>query len=329
MVNAHAGSVSIEATDTSSITAGGGGLAVAVGGGGLAAGLAAAVGFAVANNEIENSVLAYVDNSTVSARGNSVIVSAIENAAIFAVTVGGAVAAGGGDTGFSAAGAGGNSTNTLANTVEAYLADGASVTTTGSGDVTLSALDSPDLTAKTVAASVSFAAGAVAGTFAIGAAIADNSVNDTVLAYSAGSTINSAGQILISAIVPTTSSIQATSVAATVAVAASPLGAAFSGAGASSTNTVDNTISAYIAGAPRARKARPARPGTSRSRPRKTSPSPRKSGPGPGRARKLAVRSASPSPITPWRAASPRTWITGGSPPPEARFRSAPARTIR
>ena len=49
-------------------------------------------------------------------------------------------------------------TNTVKNTVEAYLADGASVTTTNSGDVTLTATDSPNLTAITVAASVGFAA---------------------------------------------------------------------------------------------------------------------------------------------------------------------------
>ncbi len=246
-VTASGGSLSIDATDTSSITAGGGGLAVGVGG--IGAGLAAAVGFAVATNNIDNSVLAYVDDSTCSASGYSVTLAAAENTTIFAVTVGGAVAIGAGDSAGAAAGAGGNSTNSLQNTVEAYLADGASVTTTTSGDVTLTATDSPNLTAKTVAASVSFAAGAVAATFAIGAAIADNSVDDTVEAYSDASTINSAGQIMLSAIVPTTADIQATSVAATVAVAASPLGAAFSGAGASSTNMVKNTIASYIEGA--------------------------------------------------------------------------------
>ncbi len=229
-VTAHGGSVAIDATDTSSITAGGGGLAVAVGGGSIGSGLAADIGFAVATNEIENSVLAYVDDSTCST-GFGVTLAATENATIFAVTVGGAVALSAGATAFSAAGAGGNSTNALQNTVEAYLAGGASVTTTAGGDVTLMATDSPNLTAKTVAASVSFATGGGAGTFAIGAAIADNTVEDTVEAYSASSTINSAGQIALGAIVPTTASIQATSVAASVALTAAPLGAAFSGAG--------------------------------------------------------------------------------------------------
>ena len=72
MVTAHGGSVAIDATDTSSITAGGGGLAVAVAWAAASLpALAAAVGFAVATNEIENSVLAYVDNSTVSATGTA------------------------------------------------------------------------------------------------------------------------------------------------------------------------------------------------------------------------------------------------------------------
>ena len=58
----------------------------------------------------------------------------------------------------------------------------------------------------------------LAGTFTVGAAIANNSVNDTVEAYSDGSTISSAGQITISAVMPATAMIQATSVAASVAI---------------------------------------------------------------------------------------------------------------
>ena len=53
-VTAQEGSVAIDATDTSSITAGGGGLAAARGAGGglVAGGVAVAAGFAVATNDI-------------------------------------------------------------------------------------------------------------------------------------------------------------------------------------------------------------------------------------------------------------------------------------
>ncbi len=251
-VTAQGGSLSIKATDTSIITAGGGGLGVGVGvGPGLfGAGLAAAAGFAVATNDVNNSVLAYVDNSTAKATGNSVTIAATETATMTAVTVGEAVAVGVAGVGFAGAAAVGvgSSTNTTSNTVEAYLAHGASVTTTTSGDVTLTATDSPNLTAKTVAASVSFAVGLVAGSFGISAAIANNNVGDTVEAYSNNSTINSAGQVMLTATMPTTAMIQATSVAASVAISGAPAGAAFAGAGANSTNTVNNTITSYIDG---------------------------------------------------------------------------------
>ena len=251
-VAAQGGSLSIDATDTSIITAGGGGLGVGVGvGPGLfGAGLAAAAGFAVATNDVNNSVLAYVDNSSASATGNSVTIAATESATMTAVTVGGAVAVAVASIGFAGAAAigVGKSTNTTSNTVEAYLAHGATVTTTTSGDVSLTATDSPILTAKTVAASVSFAGGLVAGTVAISAAIANNSVGDTVETYADNSTINSAGKITMTAIMPTTAMIQATSVAASVAISGAAAGAAFAGAGANSTNTVNDTISSYIDG---------------------------------------------------------------------------------
>ncbi len=252
-VTAQAGSVAINATDNSSITAGAGGIAAAVGiGAGLiAGGLAVAAGFAVATNNIQNSVLAYVDHSTVSATGHSVTLAALEMATMTAVTVGGAVsiAVGAGIGVALAVAVGvGYSSNTLDNTVEAYLANGASVTTTNSGDVTLTATDSPNLTAITVGASVGASASLAAVTVTASAAVASNDVEDTIEAFSDSSTITSAGQITASATMPATTLIQATSVAASVAVAVAPIGAAFSGAGASSTNTVNDTISSYIQG---------------------------------------------------------------------------------
>ncbi len=252
-VIAQKGSVAIDATDTSTITAGGGGLAAAlsVGGGLVAGAVSFAAGFAVATNDIGNSVKAYVDDSTVTAMGGSVTLSASEKATSTAVTVGGAVSiAVGAGIGLAAAVAVGvgYSSNTVDNTVEAYLANGASVTTTNSGDVSLTATDSPDLTAVTVAASVGLSASVVGATFTLSAAIANNDVHDTVEAYSDSSSINSAGQIQLKAEMPTSAKIQSTTVAASVAITAA-IGGAFAGAGADSTNTVDNTIKSDIQGA--------------------------------------------------------------------------------
>ncbi len=123
----------------------------------------------------------------------------------------------------------GASLNTVNNKVKAYLADSAQVTTTTSGDVSLTATDSPNLEAITVAASVGLSAGLGAVTLTLSAAVANNDVADTVEAYSDDSTINSAGQITLDAIMPTTAMIQATCVAASVA-AAIGAGAAIAGA---------------------------------------------------------------------------------------------------
>ena len=172
--------------------------------------------------------------------------SAVETATIVALSIGGAVAVGAGEVGAAAAGAGGNSTNTLNNKVKAYFADGSRITTTNRGDVCITATDSASTTATTVAASVAVGAGAVAASVSVGVALADNDIDDTVEAYAAGSNITSAGNVTVSA--AATSTVEANATAASVSIAAG-VGGALGGGGANSTNTVSNTIQAYIAGA--------------------------------------------------------------------------------
>ncbi len=263
VVTAQGGNVEIDASDTSSIIAVSGGLAgaVAVGAGLVSGALAASVGFAVATNDIQNSVLAYVDHATVQAPGHRVNLSAVETSTMTAVTVGGAVSisAAVGIGGAIAVAAGvGVSANTVDNTVEAYLADNAVVTTTVPGsaqpgailagaDVNLSATDSPHLTAITVAASVGLAVGLGSVALTLSTAAAANDDEDTVEAYSSNSTINSAGKLNLTALMPTSARIQATVVAASVAGAIG-FGGSFAGAGADATNTVHNTIQAFIQG---------------------------------------------------------------------------------
>ena len=111
----------------------------------------------------------------------------------------------------------------------------------------LTATDEAVSRARTVSTSISVAAGAVAGSAGVSAALASNVISNTVRAYSLASTISSAGSVELTA--TSAPSITALSVAATFSAAASPIGAAFSGAGADSRNTISNTIAAFIQGA--------------------------------------------------------------------------------
>nr|WP_293778378.1 DUF4347 domain-containing protein [uncultured Oxalicibacterium sp.] len=240
-----AGAISLSATDTSSILANAGGLAAGIGGGGV--GASGAVGAAVAINTITNTVQAAIIGSKVTATGGNISLSATETATINATSAGGAVALAGGAAAAAAAGAGGEATTTISNIVEAYISGSSDVKTVTSGNISLTATDTANVTADTIAAAVSIAGGLSAGTFSVGAAVAQNTVTNRVRAYSDASTLTSAGSLSLTA--SSTPTISAKSIAASVAVAAAPTGVAFSGAGAQSKNTVNNTIATFIAGA--------------------------------------------------------------------------------
>jgi len=240
------GSLVVSAVDNPTIIAGAGALAFSgsFGGGG---GAGVSIGASVTENTIDNSVKAYVDNATARATGGNLEVTATETANIDAYSVAGSVAITGGSlAAASGAGAGGSATNTVSNTVEAYVLSG-SLTTLTSGDVRVTATDSADVNAVNVAGAVAIAAsGVVAGAIAIGASIANNDIENTVRAYSQSSTISSADSIVVTA--GSTAIINAVSVAVSISAAVSPASLALSGAGAESTNTVNNTIAAFIQG---------------------------------------------------------------------------------
>src|SRR5690606_6054847 len=139
-------------------------------------------------NTITNTVQAYVTNSTVRATGGNVALKASETSLIDATSLGGAVALAGGAAAAAAAGAGGSSISNVTNTVEAYISGGAAVSTVSTGNISLEAIDKANVTADTIAASVSVAAGLGAGTFSVGVSIAKNNITNTVRAYSEAST---------------------------------------------------------------------------------------------------------------------------------------------
>jgi len=246
------GSVTLTATDTSKITADGGGVSIAVASGGQNSGTALSTGISVAINEIGNNLYALIDDSTVNS-GGDVALLATSTPTIYALTIGGAVAVGSSSekTGFAFSGAGAGSGNTIRNTIEAAIKNGSTVTTTGTGEVSLSAMDASTIIAD--AGGVAIAVGAsgqeTGGAVSIGVSIADNVIENQAKAYIDGSTVTSAGNIELTAI--SAAKIDALTIAGAVGVGASgqKVGFAAAGAGAASYNDVKNTVEAYIKGA--------------------------------------------------------------------------------
>ncbi|WP_193789043.1 hypothetical protein, partial [Zavarzinella formosa] len=246
-VAANGGSVTISATDHSTINASAGGVAAGVGAGG-AVGVGVTVGASTVNNDVGNQVQAFVDGALVKAAGGDVSLNAAETTNISGLAIGGAASGSGGVlAGVSASGAGAEVDNNIANNVAAYATNGATLKTTGSGNVSILASDSSTADAKAIAGALAagFSIGG-AGAIAIGASIASNTFNSTIQAYGDSSTVSSAGGVTMQA--TSASSGTTLGVAASVAVAGAPAGLSFSGGGASSTNRVTNTVKSFVDG---------------------------------------------------------------------------------
>ena len=219
------GSVNVAASDTPTIEA----LAPAV-----AVAGAVACGASVATNDIASTITAYIDHSTVvsgaimSPEGTggpagSVEVSAISMPTLSTMTLGGS------DAAIFAAG-GSVTTMTLANTVDAYIANSSNVQAGGSIGVTAQSTSSVDLEA-----------GAFSGAIAqAGAGVATATLSDQTSAYVTSSSQLSAGD--------------AVQVAANSDLSSCQVNAYVGGLGivgldaASATLTSSNNASAYIAG---------------------------------------------------------------------------------
>jgi len=244
-----AGSVTLTATDTSKITADGGGVGIAYASGGQNSGTSFAVGISVAINDIGNNTYALIDDSSVTSSG-TVALTAASTLTIKALTIGGAVAVGSSNqkTGFAFSGAGAGSGNTIKNTIEAAIKNGSTVTTTGTGAVKLTATDASTIIAD--AGGVGIAVGAsgqgTGAALSIGVSIADNLIENNTKAYIDGSTVTAAGNLELMAV--SAAKIDALTIAGAVGVGASAQkgGFAAAGAGAASYNDVKNTVEAYI-----------------------------------------------------------------------------------
>ena len=244
LVTASTGAVTLTATDTSTIQALAGALAVsfAAGDGGVAS---LSVGASVAVNDIDNTVQTLITDATVSGAGG-VVMNATEGAQIEALTVAGtfSVATGSsGAVGFGGAGAG--SGNTIDNTVSSTIVGGSMVSTGMAGAVQVTASDTAGITANagSFAGSVALSEGALGG--AVGAAAAVNTIGDTVEAYVDHSNVTSGGAVKIDA--SADDSIFTIAVGVALAVSGGEGGGlGFAGAGSGSGNTIVNTVEASI-----------------------------------------------------------------------------------
>ena len=162
--------------------------------------MVASVGVSVAVNTISNTTRSYISGSDVTSSG-AITLKASTDANIFALAMagsfGGAGAAGGGVV---VLGAGSISINTIANRVEAYISAGSVVTTTGTGAISLFAGDDTDIQANAGAVAIGGAGGAVGGVvIPIGASSSVNTVANWLRAYILASTVDSAGDVNLTA----------------------------------------------------------------------------------------------------------------------------------
>ncbi|MEO8494335.1 MAG: hypothetical protein ABI614_04645, partial [Planctomycetota bacterium] len=255
------GDVSLTAEDDSSILADGGGatVSVAVGINAFAPGVGAGEAF---NTVTRGATQAYIDDSTVTA-GGQVAVNAISNPDIEAKAFGVAVAvAVSSEGGFAGAGSGAAAHNTIANTTEAYIQNGSTVSAAATGDdaISVSVADDPMYLATSGSGSLGFSVGQVSVALAVGVSLSQNTISsNTVSAYigelngSDDTTTVTAtnGGVQVSATSTPTVTAKSVAVAATIAIPLNPeapISVALSGSGASSTNDITNSIIAAIDG---------------------------------------------------------------------------------
>ncbi|MBE9103062.1 DUF4347 domain-containing protein [Vacuolonema iberomarrocanum] len=250
---AATGAVRLTATDTSTIKADGGTGSLALGGAASGVGVGAAIGASVAENNLTNTLEASINDATVRAHQDLTVEAQADNT-IDALNIG--VGAAGGvsfdSVGLGAAGAGIGSYNTLSNTVAAAIQGGAEATSE-TDSIYLTATDTSSIKADGGAGSLAFGGGSsVGGSFGIGVAIAQNTLENTLKASIDEAIATAEKDVVINAATQNadgskSASIEAVSVGASVAGAIGGSGGvALAGAGVGADNTLRNTIEASI-----------------------------------------------------------------------------------
>ncbi|RUT07776.1 hypothetical protein DSM106972_020360 [Dulcicalothrix desertica PCC 7102] len=249
----QASTATLNAKDTSKITADAGAASLAIGGGGTT-GVSLSIGVSVASNLISNEVEAFIKNAgNLKTTTGLLSLAASTDAAIKAVSVAASIAAGGGGTaGVTISGAGAAAVNTILTKTNAYIKDSV---VTSAGSVNLAATNSATIDAKIAAVSVSAGGGGTAGVgVSIGAAVANNSIGydgstrqpAEVQAYIQNSSMSAAsGDLTLSAI--NNGSITAGVGAGSAAVSGGgTAGVAASGSGVSTENKIATLVKAFI-----------------------------------------------------------------------------------
>ncbi|HEY7759786.1 MAG TPA: hypothetical protein VIA64_10275 [Burkholderiales bacterium] len=229
-------SVGLSATDTSTITSAATSVGVSI-----TASAGAALGGSIvvtpSTNTVTNSVRAGVDNSLVEALAGDVTISATSSSTITATPVGVAVGVTVAPASLDLTGGGARATNTTTNTVEAFVKAGSTVE--AAQGVSISATDTSSATAKVVSVSVG---GGLVGV-AIGVALTDNTINNTVSSFVDGSSVRAFdGDVSVLAGATQTITADAVAVAASLSIGGA-------GAGAHSKTTIGGTVDAHVTGA--------------------------------------------------------------------------------
>ncbi|MCP4887379.1 MAG: hypothetical protein GY904_12290, partial [Planctomycetaceae bacterium] len=243
-----AGSLALNASDTSTITTEAAAVSLAGAVGGLA-GIAVGIGVSIAFNQVDNHVDAYINKMDVTTTTGSIALNANQNATIQATSAAAALAASGGLVGISIAGAGAAAKNIINTQTEAYVS---SSDLTSAGNVTVNAVSTANIDASIISAAASFAIGAVGIGASIGAAEATNIIGETpnaskVAAYIQSSSVNAGGNLSVHA--DSSESINANVAAISVAIAGGVVAGGVAGSGAKARNVIDSNIHASISNA--------------------------------------------------------------------------------
>ena len=241
--------IQVTATDSSSITADGGGGTLA-GSGGAGGGISAAIGAGVAVNTITNDTEAYIDGSAVTSAGNLTLSATSTTSHIYVVSVDVAIAASGGAVAaVAAAGSGASATNTIANKIKTFVVDSSTVSAaaTSADAVNMTATDNSEIHSRAyaVSAAVGIAPGSVA--LAVGVVLAENNIDNTVESFvgsatgpADGTKLTSSGGVEVNANSTSTIDSEGVAVGATVSLVG------LTGSGASAINNTDSTITAFV-----------------------------------------------------------------------------------
>jgi hypothetical protein len=241
------GALTVEAKDTSVITAVGGAGAIS-GAGGAAGGVSGQTGASFAINVIANGLEAKIEDATVSAIG-PVRVEAQSKAVLVAVTIGFAGGGSGGEGGgVNIGSAGSGSANVIAEAITAQI-DGGSVSAQGpQGSLTVHAEDASTITSVAGALSAGGAGGVGGGVAGQeGASLAFNVIADPTTAEIANAAVGASGDVTVEA--DSTAVITGVTIGFAVGGAGGEGGGgAYSGAGSLSMNVIASPVKADIDG---------------------------------------------------------------------------------